>query len=313
MHLMTDDPPLSGTDPDSKAVPQRDHPLKYAEHRILSMKNHPQFNELWVHQRIAERPSLLGLGEVELRDWEKAQPGAGRLDILLYDPASKVRYETEVQLGSTDPRHIIRTIEYWDIERRRYPQYEHCAVLVAEDITSRFLNVIALFNGHIPLIAIRLSAIEVNGAVILVTTKVMDQMTLGTDEEDEPSEPADRKYWETHATPATVALADRVLELVKEFQPALDLKYNKYYIGLAQNGLPNNFVTVRPQKKNIIVRFKLPQSDELVQRLTQAGIEVLDYDARWHRLPMRLVADDLKLHRDILRDVVHEAFDAYGQ
>ena len=46
--------------------------------------------------------------------------------------------------------HIIRTIEYWDIERKRYPQYEHCAVLVAEDITSRFLNVISLFNGTIP-------------------------------------------------------------------------------------------------------------------------------------------------------------------
>ncbi len=26
-----------------------------------------------------------------------------------------------------------------------YPQYEHVAVLVAEDITSRFLNVITLF------------------------------------------------------------------------------------------------------------------------------------------------------------------------
>jgi hypothetical protein len=310
---MTDIPPPSPTGSDVKLAPQGEHPLRYADHRILSMKNHPQFNELWVHQRIKDKPSLLGLGEVELRDWEKAQPSAGRLDILLYDPAAKVRYETEVQLGSTDPSHIIRTIEYWDIERRRYPQYEHCAVLVAEDITSRFLNVIALFNGHIPLIAIRLSAIEVNGAVTLVGTKVMDQMTLGTDEEDEPSEPADRKYWETHATPATVGLADRVLEVVREFQPALDLKYNKYYIGLAQNGLPNNFVTVRPQKKNIIVNFKLPQSDELVQRLTQAGIEVLDYDARWHRLRVRLVAEDLKSHRELIHDVVHEAFAEYGQ
>ena len=30
-----------------------------------------------------------------------------------------------------DESHIIRTIEYWDIERRRYPQYEHVAVIVA--------------------------------------------------------------------------------------------------------------------------------------------------------------------------------------
>jgi hypothetical protein len=66
------------------------------------------------------------------------QPRAGRLDLLLQDLDTKRRYEVEIQLGATDEAHIIRTIEYWDIERKRYPQYDHCAVLVAEDITSPF-------------------------------------------------------------------------------------------------------------------------------------------------------------------------------
>ena len=52
------------------------------------------------------------------------------------------------------------TIEYWDLERKRYPQYEHTAVIVAEDITSRFLNVIQLFNGAIPLIALKMTAYD---------------------------------------------------------------------------------------------------------------------------------------------------------
>ena len=30
-------------------------------------------------------------------------------------------YEVEVMLGETDPSHIIRCIEYWDIEKRKYP------------------------------------------------------------------------------------------------------------------------------------------------------------------------------------------------
>jgi len=60
----------------------------------------------------------------------------------------------EVQLGSTDESHIIRVIEYWDVERKRYPQYDHCAVLIAEEITARFLNVIGLFNGTIRWFAI---------------------------------------------------------------------------------------------------------------------------------------------------------------
>jgi hypothetical protein len=104
--------------------------------------------------------TVLGLGDLVLKDKERTQPHAGRLDLLLQDQETDRRYEVEVQLGSTDESHIIRSIEYWDIERKRYPQYEHCAVLVAEDITSRFLNVISLFNGTIPLIAIQMQALE---------------------------------------------------------------------------------------------------------------------------------------------------------
>jgi len=71
---------------------------------------------------------------------------AGRLDLLLEDPdpEAATRYEVEIQLGATDESHIIRTVEYWDIERKRYPQYEHCAVIIAEEVTSRFLNVKAV-------------------------------------------------------------------------------------------------------------------------------------------------------------------------
>ena len=101
--------------------------------------------------RILEDPALLGLGDVEVRDTERVQPGGGRLDMLLYDSLGKTRYEVELQLGATDESHIIRAIEYWDVERRRYPQYEHVAVIIAEEITGRFFNVISLnrpgFNG----------------------------------------------------------------------------------------------------------------------------------------------------------------------
>ena len=58
-------------------------------------------------------------------------------------------------------------------------------MIVGENITSRFPNVISLFNGFIPLIAIQLKGLEVNGASTLIATRVLDIMTLGTDEEDE--------------------------------------------------------------------------------------------------------------------------------
>lgn len=94
----------------------------------MSIKNHPELNEAWVQGLIADDPSIIGLGDLILRDKERMQPRAGRLDLLLQDSDTQRRYEVEVQLGSTDESHIIRTIEYWDIERKRYPQYDHCAV-----------------------------------------------------------------------------------------------------------------------------------------------------------------------------------------
>ena len=142
-------------------------------------------NEKSIQQIIADDPSIIGLGELVLKDKERIQPRAGRLDLLMQDPDTNRRYEVEIQLGKTDESHIIRTIEYWDIEKKRYPQYDHCAVLIAEDITSRFLNVIGLFNGFIPVIAIQMNAYRIGNEVGLVFTKVLDEMPLGLVEEDE--------------------------------------------------------------------------------------------------------------------------------
>jgi hypothetical protein len=122
--------------------------LSFVRPERLLLKTHPEYSEKWVQKLIAQDPSILGLGELVLRDQERVQPRAGRLDLLLQDPETKRRYEVELQFGATDETHIMRTIEYWDIERKRYPQYDHCAVLIAEDITSRFLNVVSLLNGR---------------------------------------------------------------------------------------------------------------------------------------------------------------------
>ena len=133
--------------------------------QLISLKDRPDLSERWVEDQLVDNLTLLGLGEVEVRGKQRNQPKAGRLDLLLEDTESKKRFEVELQLGKCDESHIIRAIEYWDFERKRYPQYDHCAVLVAEDITSRFLNVIHVFNGIIPIIAIQLQAYEIGDGV----------------------------------------------------------------------------------------------------------------------------------------------------
>ena len=159
----------------------------------INLKNSGAQTEKWVQDQIADDPAILGLGaDLELKDKERRQAGAGRLDLLLQDPVTLKRYEVEIQLGPTDESHIIRTIEYWDIERKRYPQYEHTAVIVAEEITSRFLNVIQLFNGAIPLIALKMTAYKVGDQTALTFVKVLDEITFGLVDEDRAGRGADQ-------------------------------------------------------------------------------------------------------------------------
>ena len=67
----------------------------------ISLKNHPTYSENWVQDIIADDPSILGLGDLVLRDRERIHPRAGRLDLLLQDPSTYKRYEVELQLGAT--------------------------------------------------------------------------------------------------------------------------------------------------------------------------------------------------------------------
>lgn len=287
--------------------------LKYAKPERIWLKDHPELDERWLQERIGEDPSLLGLGDLVLKDKERPQPHAGRLDLLLQDVEANKRYEVEVQLGKTDETHIIRTIEYWDIERKRYPQYDHSAVIVAEDITSRFLNVISLFNGFIPLVAIQLTAFRLGENVSLVFSKVLDETRLGlVDEDEEVQAVTDRAYWEARASKQTLAMADDMFEIVKGLAPDLELKYNRFDIGLAKEGQPNNFVIFRPKKDWLRLEIRLDRSDEMQTKLEESGLDVMDYDARWGRYRIRLSKGDIAKHKEFLATVLTRAYGGEG-
>jgi|tagenome__1003787_1003787.scaffolds.fasta_scaffold20534779_2 hypothetical protein len=282
--------------------------MQFEKATPISLKAHASFNEKWLQERLAEDPALLGLGDLEVKDIERRQPRAGRLDLLLIDPETHARYEVEIQLGATDETHIIRTIEYWDIEKSRYPQYEHVAVLVAEDITSRFLNVINLFNKAIPLIAVQMRALQVGGAMTLHATTVLDLMTLGTDEEDEAGQATDRNYWIKRGSEGSVAVVDKILQLVNEVTTGgLALKYNKHYIGLARGGIADNFIAFRARKDYVIAEFRIERSDEVSALIEDSGIDYLSYDKRWGRYRLRLTSAELEKHRARVIDLIGRA------
>lgn len=281
----------------------------------ISLKRTDGLNEKWVQNIIADDPSILGLGDLILKDKERIQPSAGRLDLLLQDPETLKRYEVEIQLGSVDESHIIRTIEYWDIERKRYPQYEHAAVIIAEEITSRFLNVIQLFNGAIPLIAIKMTAYKINGEFALTFVKVLDEVVYGLADEDEPiAEPTDRNYWEIkRATRKSVQIVDSILKLVNEVEPKAILKYNKHYIGLEVNGSAMNFVSFIPQKQNVIMKLKIPHSKDIDDILIENGFDTLSYEPQWRQFRIRIDMSLEDKQREALLQLISMAYNGYGK
>src|ERR1700693_693075 len=151
-------------------------------HEEVQLANHLSiraagYDEYWLQDQIYQNPVCLGLGQGELDALakERLQPGGGgRLDILLKNPEDDSMYEVEVMLGETDETHIIRTIEYWDNEKRKWPQRQHIAALVAEHINRRYFNVITLLSNSIPIVAVQVSLLEVGGQKSVFFTKVLD-------------------------------------------------------------------------------------------------------------------------------------------
>lgn len=227
--------------------------------------------------------------------------------MLLLDEDSNRRYEVEIMLGATDPSHIIRAIEYWDIERRRYPGYEHAAVLVAENITTRFLNVMSLLAGSIPLIAIQLDALQVNDNIVINFVPVLDQTELRTDDTDDDGGggQVDRAYWDKKAGPSLMKICDGVLHLVNETARAKQsFNYLRGYIGLQSNGVVRNFIHLSPKrtKKIVHINFRNNNCKKWAEQFEEIGAEARSINK--NRLRVTVTASEFQKHESLITRAV---------
>jgi hypothetical protein len=284
--------------------------LTHVKATKISLKEHPEYDEQWLKKEIINDTALLGLGDLVVKDVERIQPKAGRLDLLLFDDELRKRYEVEIMLGKIDESHIIRAIEYWDIERKRFPNYDHCAVVVAEDITSRFLNIISLFNSSIPMIAIQLNALKTDEKLILNFTKILDEQTVG-EEEEEIITKTDRNYWEMKGSAESLKIVDQCQKIIQEIDSEYSLTYNKYYIGLAKKGRANNFLVFRPKKTFLRLEIHLHELDSFKTKLEQNDIEIISIDKRSGLIKIRLTREDVDKNRELLKQGIQIAYNEW--
>jgi hypothetical protein len=216
------------------------------------------------------------LGDLEIAAREHRQPAGGRIDFLMRDSEAETYYEIEIMLGTLDESHIIRTIEYWDIERQRRPHFDHRAVIVAEQITSRFFNVIRLLNRAIPMIAVQLSAYRLDGgAVGLHPVAVLDIMEETADPDlVDQVERTDRAFGERKADLQSLGVVDQIVNSLRTDGIEPRLTYNRHHIAMGTTGY--NFCWFHPRKTagHCHIEFRADDNrDAVLTSLQDAGID----------------------------------------
>ena len=270
-------------------------------------------DEKWLQDKIEEEPSLLGFGtDVQVFRREKKIASGGRIDFVLSDTEQDRRYEVEVMLGTLDESHIIRTIEYWDIERQRYPDLEHRAVIVAEEITARFFNVIRLLNRAVPLIAIQMTAIRTDAGLILQFTKVLDIYQETSPDIEPAGDPVNRAFWEKRASPAAMAVLDKIVAMIEQKIAVPRVTYNKNHIAIGTTG--TNFCWLHPPKEaahcHVRVRTGEDARDNAIQKLS----EVLPYVRPFQSdiITIKLSTKDVQENGELIETVLRQC-EAYSK
>lgn len=228
---------------------------------------------------------------------EKIQTQGGRLDILLMDPADDSMYEVEVQLGETDPSHIIRTIEYWDNEKRRWPNRSHTAVLVAEKITSRFFNVVQLLSKAVPIIGIQANIVQVGEAKALHFTTIID--SFQEEEVEEEYLQTDESYWRGNY-PVALECSRWYRDLVDRHAPdSTAMKFGKTVITTYVHGVVRIAVYPRRNDRALVIVEKFDEA-ELSMAENKLNEDDVPYtrktDSLRFNVTMELLKEKLEVH-----------------
>ncbi|HEX9961566.1 MAG TPA: hypothetical protein VGB00_11570 [Pyrinomonadaceae bacterium] len=284
--------------------------LQYTKGEKISLKKH--FNEKWLQDRIEEDPSILGLGELDPIHRERKQSSGGRIDFLFLNNETETMYETEIQLGATNESHIVRTIEYWDIERRRFPSKEHRAVIIAEEITNRFFNVIALMNRSVPIIAIQLNAIKIDNKVLLSFTKVLDIYETPEDEENLGGEEVGRPYWEKKANAKSISIMDDMIKIAQNIYPNSRVTYNKYHVAVGTSRI--NYMWLRPRKSPNNCHFEIKLDKELLPEIKAIFDDLgISYTPRKEdMLAISIKGDELKKNIDKITTIINQSIETFS-
>lgn len=240
----------------------------------IMLKGHPIIKERHIQDIIADNSKILGLGDdLTLIGKEMRQDDGRRLDLLFQDKNSNKIYEVEIQLGRLDESHLSRAVGYWNVERKKYPLYKHSAVVIAECIEDRMLDLIKLFKEDVPIVVIKMTADKKENEKenekclkfeIIDLNKRNDTENNNDNAvkgEYEPFKESDIYFREKEVSETAKEIVKKIYSLLqKEIDPSMKIYYTKNYIGFKKEYY-DQFVLIEPRCSSVD-KSMLNQSNE---------------------------------------------------
>lgn len=149
-----------------------------------------------------------------------------------------------------------------------------------------------------------MKAYKFDNKIALVFTKVLDEMTLGLEEDEEKEiqqTATNRDFWNKKSSVETMQLADKYLALVNETGKNYELSYTKANIRLGANGQHIPFALLKPRKKWLTLILKVTKSDDIDSIIENNDFDNLEYFRSRYRL--RISKEDLTEKKEKLKEL----------
>ena len=167
-------------------------------------------------------------------------------------------------------------------------------------------------NRSIPIIAIQLTALEIDNKLTLHFTKVLDIYEPPEDEEDLGGEEVNRSYWERKSNPKSIALMDDIIDIVKGKYDNTRVTYNKYHVALGTRR--RNIISFHPRKRegycHLEIKVGYDNLDDTKNILEEIGISFSP--RKKDKLAMILLMNDFEEHKEKITEILENAISAYS-
>ena len=205
--------------------------------------------------------------------------------------------------------------KFWQFDFLIDDHWGKYSVIVRARLNTAFMPV---FQNDTQLVLRTDSGCETGQVFGDLSCECYDQLHLALkklDEDEKVAEVTDRTYWVEKGSEKTVKMADTILEWANEIEPGYELKYNKFYISLAKDERPRNFITVRPQRSRLRIDFKAPFSEDNQKLIKESDLEDMGYSRHWGVYRISVTPQEIgdASKQEVIKNLLRLAHDAFRQ